>query len=141
MKKLIFYCSILVVVSITSCTSYDVADLPSLNGQKIETTNAEPIAHINTDLYGYYLFNVWPIITADPRASAGFALFTDTISEENAVYAMTLKAKELGANKVTNIKSTFDNTGVFTLFISWYKSYQVSGNAIKTNDIPKGDKS
>ena len=111
------------------CASVNVAR--NLNGQQLTTSGDAPIAHLNGDIYGYYLFGVWPLVTGDPADPDGTAWFTNTVTEQAAVDMVTRKSKELGAAKITDLSSRTDSTGKQTLFLIWYSSVQVSGNAVK----------
>ncbi len=114
---------------LTGCASVNVVQ--DLNDQQLTTTGEKPIAHLNGDIYGYYLFGLWPIITGDPENPNGWALFRDTVTEKAAVDMVTKKSKELGATKTTDLVSWHDSTGLKTLFTVWYFDVQVSGNAVK----------
>jgi hypothetical protein len=53
----------------------------------------------------------------------------DTCNVESIVDMATLKAKEMGAERLDNLVS--DRTSVWIPPFFWYKAAQVSGNAIK----------
>lgn len=105
----------------------------SFNGQLTEVTDDKPVAHIHADIFGYYLFNKYPIVVGNPYSKWGFSLFTDTVTTEDCVYMLTQRAEEMNADKVTNIKTNIENTGAvgYCFWIFWYKDVQASGNAVK----------
>ncbi|MEI7437262.1 MAG: hypothetical protein WCL16_10720 [bacterium] len=114
---------------LTGCASVDVCK--TLNNQQLTTTGEKNIAHLHGDIYGYYLFGLWPLFTGDPADSKRIAWFKDTVTEEAAVDMLTKKSMELGATKTTDLTSKTDSTGLNTLFLVWYYDVQASGNAVK----------
>ena len=119
----------LVGLLLAGCASVNVAR--DLNNQKLTATGETPIAHMSGDVYGYYLFGIWPLVTGDPANSKRMAWFRDTVTETAAVGMVTKKSQELGATKTTDLTSLTDSTGIKTLFLVWYYDVQVSGNAVK----------
>ena len=118
-----------VAAAVAGCASVSV--VKDLNGQKLTPGGEEPVAHINGDIYGYYLFGCIPLITGDPQNPGSQSYFHNTVKAEDAVEMVTRKSKELGASKLTDLTSREDSTGLQTLFIVWYRDVQVSGNAVK----------
>ena len=114
---------------LAGCASVHVVQ--SLNDQKLTSTGEDPVAHLNGDNFGYYLFGVVPLIAGDPADTNSFTLFKNTVTENAVVDMVTKKSKELGATKTTDLVSRTDSTGLQTLFTVWYRSVQVSGNAVK----------
>lgn len=119
----------LVGLWLAGCASVHVVQ--DLNGQQLTTTGETPIAHVNGDNFGYYLFGLIPLIAGDPADTNSFALFRNTVTEKAVVEMVTRKSKELGATKTTDLTSYANSTGLQTLFTVWYYSVQVSGNAVK----------
>ena len=119
----------LVGLLLAGCASVTVNK--DLNGQQLTTTGEKPIAHLHGDIYGYYLFGLWPLFTGDPANDNRMAWFRDTVTEKDAVDMVTKKSQEIGATKTTDLSSRTDSTGLNTLFLVWYYDVQVSGNAVK----------
>ena len=128
MKNCWLICS-LAGLLLAGCSSVHV--VRDLNGQQLTATGETPIAHLNGDIYGYYLFGLWPLVTGNPAHTNGTAWFTDTVTVKAAVDMVTKQGKELGATKITDLYSRSDSTGLQTLFTVWYYDVQVSGNAVK----------
>lgn len=114
---------------LAGCASVTV--VRDLNEQQLTTTGDTPIAHLNGDIYGYYLFGVWPLFAGDPADSNRCAWFRDTVTIPIAVNMLTKQSKALGATKTTDITSVINSTGIKTLWTVWYYEVQVSGNAVK----------
>ena len=119
----------LIGLLLAGCASVTVTR--DLNDQQLATTGEKTVAHLHGDIYGYYLFGLWPLFTGNPANDNGIALFSDTVTEEAAVDMVTRKSKDLGATKTTDLSSRTDSTGRNTLFLVWYYDVQVSGNALK----------
>jgi hypothetical protein len=121
---------LLTVLSLISgCATVDVGN--NYNNQKITTTDAIPIAHINANNYGYYLFSFYPIWTGQPGNANTSSYFIDEVNVAKVTEMLTKKSKELGATKTVDLQSTVTYTGGWSLWIIYFKEVQVSGNAIK----------
>lgn len=116
------------IMLISSCATYQVST--DFNGQKVEG-GAVPVAYIHAKTYGYYLFNVVPLISGDCEKIGSTSWFTDNVNPENSIDLLTKKSKELGATNVTDISSTYRTSGMYTLWIFWYRGAQSSGTAVK----------
>jgi hypothetical protein len=119
----------LAALLMAGCASVNV--VKDLNDQQLTGTGETTIAHLNGDIYGYYLFGAWPLLTGDPSNPHRWAWFRDTVTVDEGVKMVTKKSKELGATKTTDMISRADSTGLQTLFLVWYYDVQVSGNAVK----------
>lgn len=129
-KKLTFIALILGFAALlSSCSTIEKGK--NLNGQSLENAPSQSIAHINADIFGYYLFNTIPLITGDPKDPFSTKIFVNTVKPETVVSMLTNESKKLGASKTTDIKIEMEETGTMTLWIFWYKDAQASGNAIK----------
>ncbi len=130
MKYFLFCCLMTITALVlASCTNVEVNR--DFKGLWLEDANQKPVANIHDEIYGYYLFNVFPVFTGSANSEGGMNMFQDTVKVENAVALLTKTASGLGATKVTNLTSRTANSGLNTLWIFWYKDVQVSGNAIK----------
>lgn len=111
-----------------------VATGTRLNDMGLTDGPAQPIAHVNGDCWGIYLFYTVPLLTGDTnRGDGGFAamtVFSDTCRVEPVVEMVTRVAKTRGATKVTDLQSSRSGFPIIFPFI-WYKEVQVSGNAVK----------
>ncbi len=115
---------------VTGCGSVTVTR--QLNGQKLTSDTATPIAHVNGSTWGLYFLPMFPLITGD--AVTGKTVFiNDTVTLDNAVNAVTAKSKSLGATATTDLVSSQSSIWIPIppLFFTWIKSVEVSGNAVK----------
>lgn len=130
-KRFVMWMALSAIMLISSCATYQVSK--DFNGQKVEADNsgAVPVAYIHAKNYGYYLFNTVPLISGDCEKVDSTSWFTDNVNPENSINLLTKKAKELGATNVTDISSTYRASGMYTLWIFWYRGAQSSGTAVK----------
>ncbi len=91
----------------------------------------QTVAHINSQIYGAYLFNAFPIFSGSPNDTGKSAAFRDTVTLDNAMYMLTKTAREGGANRVVDIESRYSSTWVPLGLVFWVREIQVSGTAVK----------
>ena len=117
-------------VAFTGCstvrTTQKFNDMKPTLSPKVQT-----IAHINSQIYGAYLFNAFPIFSGSPNDTGKTAAFRDTATLDNGMYLLTKAAREAGANRVVDIESHYSSTWCPLGFIFWVREVQVSGTAIK----------
>jgi hypothetical protein len=100
------------------------------NGMSPTTTSAKPVAHLNGEAWGLYFLPLFPLLTGDTSTPGSIAVLQNTVNVGGVVDMTTKKAKDMGAASVLDITS--DRTSFPILFpLIWYKSVQVSGNAVK----------
>jgi hypothetical protein len=116
------------IAILSGCSSIDTA--ARLNNQKLTAVDADPIAHLNGDAWGVYLFNL-PILTGSTNYPGTCAIFKDSVTVDKTVYMVTRRSRELGASKITDLQSSQSSNMIFPLFIFFVREVQVSGNAIK----------
>lgn len=116
-------------VMLAGCGSVTVTK--ELNGQQLTAGAAAPIAHVNGKCWGLYFLPIFPLITGDAQ-EGGMKFLHDTVTLDNVVGAVTKESKDQGASKTTDLTSTTSSMWIPTpLILTWIKSVQVSGNAIK----------
>jgi len=62
--------------------------------------------------------------------------FNNTVTVENTVDMVTEKSSQMGAKKTTDLQSSYTSiwipfVPIPPFFLYWYKSVEVSGNAVK----------
>ena len=115
------------VVGVAGCAS--VQSGKQLNGMGLTVPNSDAIAHLNGESWGLYFLPIIPLMTGDTSSGGGMAFLSDTCRVEPVVDMVTKSAKEMGAGKVTDMTSS--RTSFYIPPFFWYKSVQVSGNAVK----------
>lgn len=133
MSKHIFALALFATLSLAlaGCADFQSASGASLSEQAIASNGMKPIAHVNGEIWGYYLFNICPVITGDPKKHNVPLLLTDTVTLENTVDMVTSSAKDMGGKAVLDLDSKTKSTGMMTFWILWYREYEVSGNVVK----------
>lgn len=112
------------------CASVKTAT--KLNGQLL-TPNDTPIAHVNGSNWGIYWLPFVPLFTGSTEKPGDSEIFRDTVTVENVVDMTTARSRALGAKKTTDLQSSTTSILVFPIppLLLWYKSVEVSGNAIQ----------
>lgn len=118
---------VLMVAAVAGCASVDTGT--KLNGMDLASSGTD-VAHMNAESWGIYFLPMFPLLTGDTSSTAGgMAVLSDTCRVEPVVDMITRAGKEMGAGRVDDLRS--DRTSVWIPPFFWYKSVQVSGNAIK----------
>ena len=118
------------ILLVASCATYQVSK--DFKKQQVDVeSEGTPIAYIHAKNYGYYLFNVVPLISGDCENIGATSWFIDNVNPQNAVDLLTKKAKALGASKTVCLQTTHRESGAYTFWIFWYRGSQASGTAIK----------
>jgi hypothetical protein len=103
-----------------------------LNGQKLTTGDAAPVAHVYGSSWGLYVLSKFPIVTGDYDSLTGFAFFKDTVKPNYVVDLVTRKGKELNATRVVDLQSSWSSMWIgMILPILTYESAEASGNAVR----------
>jgi uncharacterized membrane protein (DUF441 family) len=113
------------------CASVDVATV--LNDQKLTANDDTPVAHLHGTNWGIYILPFIPIISGNTSDPKSISLFSNEVSVESVVTMVTAKSRDLGATKTVDLQSTTTSLwlGPVPLPVFWYKSVEVTGNAIK----------
>lgn len=110
----------------TGCASVQTAD--DLSGQKISTTAAADVAHINGDNWGIYC--LWlPIVSGSTDNPGSTVWFKDTVTVKCVTKMVTAKSKELASTHTLDLKSNVNSMWIMPVF--FFKDVQVSGNSVK----------
>lgn len=129
-KHLLFSVATLAAVCLLSgCSSLETSD--KFNSLGVAADRTEPIAHINSSIWGLYLFDSIPIICGSANSSGKSATFMDTVTLDNALLVATRRARGIGASKFIDIRSDIRSEWFLLLPIFWIREVQVSGTAIK----------
>jgi len=131
MIKLFCPLCILVILGLLIASCSSVSEVSDFKNQKIELVKTQDSTHINTYIWGYYLFGFYPIVSGSDENPGSTTFFRDTASADSAVKMLTAKASELGATSTTGISTEISSTGTFSFWIIYFCDAQASGNAIK----------
>lgn len=116
----------------TGCATVDT--VTTLNGQELTANGARPVAHINGECWGIYFMYVVPVITGYPKTpnKFRFAVLRNTVQVDKVVQMVTRESRRLGATRTTDLQSSTDSRWLVIPFpFFWYRTCQVSGNAVK----------
>jgi len=118
---------LVLALGMVGCASVDTGT--KFNDMNLTTSGQKPVAHLNGSCWGIYLFPVIPLLTGDTASVGSIAVGQDTATVEPVVEMTTRKAKQLGATSVVDLQS--HKTSLYIPPVFWYKSCEVSGNAVK----------
>ena len=131
MKKraLMAFAGIVMALALTACTSIETSK--NFNGLGVTTSRSKPIAHINTRIYGVFLFDVFPLFCGSVNNVDKVAAFVNTVSMDNALGLATRHARGLGATKLVNLNSYYRSHWLWYTLLLWERQSQISATAIK----------
>ena len=124
------FAAMTLTVVFTGCstvrTTQKFNDMKTTLSPKVQT-----VAHINSQIYGAYLFNAFPVFSGSPNDTGTTAAFRDTVTLDNGMYLLTKTAREAGANRVVDIQSRYLSTWCPFGLIFWVREMEVSGTAVR----------
>ena len=128
MKKLMLLAAAVVTLALVQgCSSVQVAD--DLNGQKIAASGSN-VAHIYGESWGLYCLSI-PIVGGDTTKPGATVWGKDTVNVKAVTDMVTDKSKALGGTSTLDLKSNTSGFWIMPLFVVFYRSVEVSGNAVK----------
>ena len=126
MKKIMLFVSAVAVgLLFAGCVSVEAVQGSDLNGEGIANTGT-PVAHINAQNWGIYLFSI-PLLTGATDTPGSIAVLKDTVNVESMIPVVTARSRALKATKTLDLASQFSVSG----FIFYTRSINVSANAVR----------
>lgn len=126
------FVAVVSLVILSGCASIQTASQKDLNGEKLTTTTATDIAHVNGSTFGIYLLSI-PLMTGCTENPGNLVFGKDTVKLGPVVSMVTKKSKDIGATKTVDMTSSCSSLMLpFPIpFLFYIKSVEVSGNAVK----------
>ena len=124
---------LVVLASSPGCATMNVTTPELLNGEGLDA-EGEPLGHIHGANWGWYLFKFIPIVTGSldrPGDVRWPAWFSDQVTIDKVVNRVTRKAKELGASRVADLRTTDKSHWSAKTLIFWLKEIEVTANAVR----------
>lgn len=126
MKTILLFASIFAAALLfCGCASVEVVKDQNLSGQKI-ANSGRTLAHIDAQNWGIYLFTI-PLLTGSTASQGTIAVLQDTVTVDSLMPLLTRESKKLGATKVLNLASQYQESGL----IFYTRQINISGNAVK----------
>ena len=115
----------------TGCSSFQTAT--NLNGVQLSTDPSRTaVAHVHAEIWGVYIFGSIPIFTGSTIMPERCAMFEDNVTIPRTIgMATKLTKARLNAQYLDALQSESSSCWLFPTLIFWYKSIQVSGNALR----------
>lgn len=114
---------------VTGC-SY-VSATNRVNGMTYQDAPRSEVFHVNSQIYGVYLFGALPIFSGSANSADKTSMFSDTVRLDYTTLMATSAARALGANKLKDINSRIVSHMIFPFFFISYKSVEVNVTAVK----------
>lgn len=130
-KKVIFsVVAVAMALSFAACSSVQIATV--LNKQALTADpNCESVGHIHGKIWGVYLLGL-PLFSGSSVEAGKSALFTDTVTVNNAVDLVTKEAKNrMNGTVVADLSSETTTVWLIPTALFWFKSVEASGNVLK----------
>lgn len=131
MKRRVFGSSVLALLlgSLAGCTSVHVNK--SFNGVRVDG-GREPVATVEIENSGWYLFTCLPIASGDHTLPNGHACrwFRDTVHLENNLSVLDAEMKRSGVTEVANLTSHRSDEK-YLVFILARRAYHTSAVLLK----------
>ena len=113
------------------CSSFQTAT--NLNDVKLSTDpERTTVAHVHGEVWGIYLLGCIPFFTGSTITPERCALFEDNVTIPRAAGMVTKTAQaRLNAPYLADMQSETTSYWLFPTILFWYKSIQISGNALR----------
>lgn len=131
LKKIFLAAAAAMSAVFASCSSFDTA--ANLNNMKLSTDpNVTAIAHVNGEVWGVYLLGVIPFFSGSTVMPERCTMFEDNVTVPRAV-GMVIRTSQarLNAQYLDNLSTQKTSTWIMPSLLFWYKSVQVSANAMR----------
>ena len=120
---------------LAGCYSMDVATTAQFRNNRILGIDSQPVGHVVVSNYGWYLFDMFPLVCGNPDQDSAFAwTFFDDQVTPNAVHDDLTRFAARNKCEVTDLNFYRDSTCMLpipyvntTFGILWYREIQVSG--------------
>jgi len=118
------------MMALAGCTSVQIATPESLNNQKLAAGPEQNVAHVNASTWGLYCLSI-PLLTGDSDKENSIAVCQDTVNVKTMAALATRKGKEMGGTKSLDMVSSATTVWIMPFLVIFYKSVEVSANAVK----------
>lgn len=130
MKRVMIMMLGAVALALVAGCSY-VSATNRVNGMTYQDAPRNEVFHVNSQIYGVYLFGALPIFSGSANSADKTSAFSDTVRLDYATLMATSAARALGANKLKDINSRIVSHMIFPFFFLSYKSVEVNVTAVK----------
>ena len=130
MKKMILFALMACATTIfVGCSSVESGT--KFSGLYITEDRSVPVAHLNGQVSGLYLFDTIPIFAGNTFDVGKSSFMLDTVKLEKAVSMVTRAARGYQATKVVDLHTEKYDDWLWYTFIFFHKEIKVSANAVK----------
>ena len=106
------------MLALTSgCVSIDRCGAERLEGLTINGTHAKPVEHIVVSNFGYYLFDVFPLVSgnANPDRWFPFLIFSDQVKLSKMQSLLSAEIQRKRGREIAELNSHYDAAPCFSV--------------------------
>ena len=105
------------VAAVSGCVSVDRCGAERLEGLSINGTDKKPVEHIVVSNFGYYLFNLFPLVTgnANPDRWFPFRFFSDHVKLSKMQSVLSAEAQKRYGVEMIELTSNYDAAPCFSV--------------------------
>lgn len=109
----------------SGCVSIDRCGAEKLEGLSINGTNAKPVEHIVVSNFGYYLFNMFPLVSGNANPDRWFPIsfFSDQVKLPKMQSILAAEVQKHHGLELAELTSHYDSSPCFTVSLdmkSWF---------------------
>lgn len=113
------------VAAASGCVSIDRCGAERLEGLSINGTDAKPVEHIVVSNFGYYLFNMFPLVSgnANPDRWLPISIFSDQVKLPKMQSLLAAEVQKRHGMELAELTSHYDSSPCFTVSLdmkSWF---------------------
>lgn len=101
----------------SGCLSIDRCDAERLEGLTINGTDKKPVEHIVVSNFGYYLFNIFPLVSGNASQDRWFPfrLFSDHVELPKMQSILAAEVQKRHGLELAELASHYDSAPCFTV--------------------------
>ena len=105
------------IVAVSGCVSIDRCGAERLEGLSINGTDAKPVEHIVVSNFGYYLFNIFPLVSGNANPDRWFPVrfFSDHVKLQKMQSILASEAQKRYGLEMAELTSHYDSSPCFTV--------------------------
>ena len=105
------------IAAASGCVSIDRCGAERLEGLSINGTDAKPVEHIVVSNFGYYLFNMFPLVTgnANPDRWIPIRFFSDHVKLQKMQSILATEVQKHHGLELAELTSHYDSSPCFTV--------------------------
>ena len=106
-----------VLAAVSGCVSIDRCGAETLGGLSINGTDAKPVEHIVVSNFGYYLFNIFPLVSGNANPDRWFPIlfFSDHVKLPKMQTLLAAEVQKRQGVEIAELTSNYDAAPCFSV--------------------------